>query len=199
MLKPICMMTAAICLVTCTEWLGAQSYTNGTDPSVVIRQNKAPATKLEGFRPAAGSVVVLGYDDLGSVGSPPINVDVREMSDTKGAKALGLSVEIIENWYRRDLSLVDADEIPSLLKGIDALLDTTANSTKFDNFEMRYETRGELLLTSYNIGHGKTYFSIQAGRDSPVLSGRLSAKDVQKFRALIDQAAQKVKAIESGK
>ena len=40
---------------------------------------------------------------------------------------------------------------------------------------------------------------IQAGRDSPVLSGRLSAKDMQKFRAMIDQALQKINAVQSGK
>jgi hypothetical protein len=192
-------MTAAICVGICTQLLGAQGITSTTEPSVVIHPNRPPATKLEAFKPAAGSVVVLGYDDLGSVGSPPVNVDVREMSDTKGAKTMGIAVEVIENWYRRDLSLVDADEIPGLLKGMDALLEMTANPTKFDNFEMRYETQGGLLLTGYNMGRGKQFFTIQVGRDSPVLSGRLNVKDIQKLRAMIEQAAQKISAVQSGK
>lgn len=198
MLKPTCMITAAFCMLICAGILGAQSITNSTDPSVVIRQNRPPATKLEAFK-AAGSTVMLGYDDLGSVGSPPVNVDVREMSDTKGVKAMGIGVEVTENWYRRDFSLVDADEIPGLIKGIDALLETSASSSKFENFEVRYETKGELMLTAYNLGHGKTFFTVQAGRDSPVLSGRLSAKDMQKLRSMIEQALQKIRVIGPGK
>jgi hypothetical protein len=197
MLKPACLMSAAIFALA--GLLGAQTFTNNSDPAVVVRQDRVPATKLEGFSPAAGSVVMLGYDELGSIGSPPVNVDVRQMSDTKGGKALGLAVEVTENWYRRDSSLVDADEIPGLLKGIDTLLDASANPTKFDNFEARYETKGELLLTAYSIGHGKPFFTVQAGRDSPVLSGRLSAKDMQKLRAMVEQAQQKISTIQSGK
>jgi len=199
MLKPAYLIYAAICLALSGGLLNAQYPTNSAEPSAAIQQSRTPATKLEGFKPSAGSVVMLGYDELGSVGSPPVNVDVREARDAKGAKALGISVEVTENWYRKDQSLVDADEIPDLLKGIDTLLEVDANPTKFENLEIRCITRGELLLTAYNVSRGRTYFTIQAGRDLPVVSGRLSAKDMSKFRAMIEQAAQKISSIASGK
>jgi hypothetical protein len=196
-MKPACLLIAAIFVFA--GFLGAQTFQSNSDPAIVIRQDKAPATKLEGFKPAAGSVVILGYDDLGSIGSPPVNVDVRQMSDTKGGKTLGIAVQVTENWYRKDTSLVDADEIPGLLKGIDSLIDAGSGSGKFDNVEVRYSTRGELLLTAYIINRGRPFFTIQAGRDSPVLSGRLSVKDMQKLRAIVEQAQQKINAIQSGK
>src|SRR5262245_65443573 len=78
-----------------------------------------PATKLEGFKPSAGSLVTFGYDELGQ---GLVSVDVRELRDSKGLIVRGLVVEVIENQYRTERSFVDADEIPELLKGIDALL-----------------------------------------------------------------------------
>src|SRR5208282_4154515 len=86
--------------------------------------NPPPATKMEGFKPAAGSVLTLGYDELGKVGG--VSVDVREMRDAKGANVRGLLVDVTQNQYRQERSFVDADEIPELLKGFDALLDVKA-------------------------------------------------------------------------
>ncbi|MDP9112443.1 MAG: hypothetical protein M3O20_02040, partial [Acidobacteriota bacterium] len=97
---------------------------------------QVPATKMEAFKPTAGSVLTLGYDELGRVSG--ISVDVREMRDSKGANARGLLVEITESQFRKERSFVDADEIPELIKGFDALLDVKDNPTQFKQFEVRY-------------------------------------------------------------
>src|SRR6266480_2579366 len=56
-----------------------------------------PATKLEGFRPAAGAVVTFAYNELGRVGGfLGVSVDVREMRDAHGAAVRGLVVEVRE-------------------------------------------------------------------------------------------------------
>jgi hypothetical protein len=129
-----------------------------------------PKTKLEAFRPAAGSVLILGYDYLGSVGR--VFVDVREFRDRMGRIARGLVVEVSESELRRERAFVDADEIPELLKGIDALLEVGANPTKFDNFEVRYTTRGDLQLTAYSSP--VRYADIQTNPDTSILTPRLS-------------------------
>jgi len=149
-----------------------------------------PATKLEGFKPAAGSVVTMCYDDLGSVGG--ISVDVREMRDTKGAAVRGLVVDITESEYRQERSFVDADEVGELLKGFDALLEVKANPTQFKNFEVRYTTRGELQLTAFSSSNGSILYAVQTGRTLKAQKLGLSAATMQKLRALFFAASQKI-------
>jgi hypothetical protein len=149
-----------------------------------------PATKIEAFSPAAGSVLTLGYDDLGSVGG--VSVDVRDMHDSKGGSVRGLVVEVTESQYRKERSFVDVDEVPELLKGFDALLEVKTNPTQFKNFEVRYTTRGELQLTAFNNARGVVLYAVQAGRPLKAESLGLSAADMQKLRGLFDAALQKL-------
>jgi len=154
-----------------------------------------PATKLEGFKPAAGSVVTFGYNNLGRVGGFGVSVDVREMRDARGVAVRGLVVEVYQGQYREERSFVDADEIPELLKGIDALLDVRANPTSFENYEVRYTTRGELQLTAYNSGKGDIHYAVQAGRVVTAQRTDLSADDMRKLRALFQAALDKLNSV----
>jgi hypothetical protein len=122
------------------------------------------ATKLEGFKPAAGSVVTVGITNLGRVSG--VSVDVRELRDGRGAPVRGLVVQVTENQYREERSFVDADEIPQLLRGIDALLEVRTNPTSFASFQVRYATRGELSVTAFNSSDGKIDYAVDAGRVS---------------------------------
>lgn len=153
-------------------------------------QPPPPATKIEGFKPAAGSVVTLGYDELGGVRG--ISVDARELRDQRGTQVRGLLVEITESQYRTERSFVDADEIPELLKGFDALLEVKANPTEFKNFEVRYTTRGELQLTAFNDSTGKILFAVQTGRITKAQRVGLSAEEMGQLRALFAAASQKL-------
>jgi hypothetical protein len=139
----------------------------------------------------------MGYDELGSVSG--FSVDVREMRDLNSSGARGLVVDITESQYRRERSFVDADEIPELLKGFDALLDVKANPTQFKNFEVRYTTRGELPLTAFNSSNGSIMFAVQAGRTLKAQRVGISASDMQKLRALFEAASQKLQAVASAK
>lgn len=150
----------------------------------------SPATKMEGFKPAAGSVLFFGYDDLGSVAG--VSVDVREMRDARASGVRGLLVEVTESQYRKERSFVDADEIPELLKGFDALLEVKSNPTAFKNFEVRYTTKGELQLTAFNSGSGSMMYAVQAGRVVKAQKVGLAAAEMQRLRVLFDAAAQKL-------
>jgi hypothetical protein len=156
-----------------------------------------PATKMEGFKPAAGSVVVFGYDDLGTVSG--ITVDARELRDAKGNSVRGLLVEVYESQYRQERSFVDADEIPELLKGFDALLDVKTNPTPFKSFEVRYTTKGELQLTAFSSSDGSVKYAVQAGRTLKAQRVGLGAADMQKLRGLFDAAAQKLATLTATK
>jgi hypothetical protein len=150
-----------------------------------------PATKLEAFKPAAGTVVTFGYDELGNVNGAA--VDVREVRETKGATVRGAVVTVNESEYRRETAFVDTDEIPELLRGIDALLAVQSNPTTFKNFEVRYNTRGDLRLTAFNNSRNQISYSIEAGRVSKAQTF-VDAGDLRKFREMFVAAQQKLAA-----
>ena len=149
-----------------------------------------PATKLEGFKPAAGSVVTVGITNLGRVSG--VSVEVRELRDGSRAPVRGLVVQVTEN-QNRQRSFVDSDEIPQLLRGIDALLDVRTNPTSFTSFEVRYATRGELSVTAFNSSDGKIDYAIDAGR---VLKARRVIDELQlrSLRKLFQTAHEMLRA-----
>jgi hypothetical protein len=157
-----------------------------------------PATKLEGFMAAPGSLMTTGYNEVGKdvtgiVALGPVSVEAREMRDAHGNVARGMIVEVIESETVRARSFVDAEEIPDLIKGLDAILDIVSNPTSFDYFEVRCVTRGELALTAYSNVKGTIRYSVQAGR---VVASRvvLDTHQMQVLRGLFATALQKLSA-----
>lgn len=147
-----------------------------------------PATKLEAFKPTTGSVVTVGYNSAGRIGRT--SVDVRDIHDATGRSVRGVVVRITESEYRSEAALIDADEIPELIKGIDALLAVDSNPTSFANFEVRYTTKGELQLTAFNRGAQISY-NVQTGRVVHA-NDFWGATDTQKLRAMIVLAQTKL-------
>lgn len=155
------MLTRVVLIVA----IAAVSRAAGQAPPTVgaAVATPVPATKVEAFRPAAGTVMTLGYNDLGEVSG--ISVDARELRDTRGGLVRGVAVEVTEGEYRDERSFVDADELPELIRGIDALLAVKNNPTRYESFEVRYTTKGELQITAYNSGQTIGY-AVRAGRVS---------------------------------
>lgn len=128
---------------------------------------------------------------------PPNLVDathVREYQGADGERVRGLLVEVEAGQYRRERSFVDADEIPELLRGIEALLALKQNPTSFQFFEHRYTTKGELQITVYNGAEGIRY-SIRAGRIIRAEVLNMTDGDLQKFRSLIASAQTRIQSL----
>lgn len=97
-------LLVGVFVIGCAQLKGeAQGVAGTAAQSTQAPAAPPPATKMEGFKPAAGSVLVFGYDDPGSIVG--ISVDVREMRDTKGSGVRGLLVEVTESQYRKERSL----------------------------------------------------------------------------------------------
>lgn len=142
----------------------------------------------------------MGYDEIEGVGG--VSVEVREMRDAQGGSVRGLLVRVSPDQYYRDLSFVDMDEIPGLLKGFDVLVDVKANPTKFESFEVQYSTRGGLQLTAFNnwnTGEDPILYDVRAlaGRERKASSKNLSLTDMRKLRALFETALQKLASLGS--
>ena len=184
-------LTKLLCLVllgTVVGWEPALGQAP-VQPAAVAPAAPAPATKLEAFKPAAGTVMTFGYNNLGTVSG--ISVDARELRDTKGGIVRGVAVEVTESEYREERSFVDTDELPELLKGIDALLSIKTNPTTFENFEVRYTTKGELQVTVFNRGGGDFRYVVQAGRTT-IARRYLDEDGLRKLRTMFETAMQEL-------
>ena len=147
-----------------------------------------PGTRLESFVPEGGSVATLGYEELGTLGRNRISVEVRQVRDGKGNSASGVAVLVSEGPARLERAFVDVDEIPDVLKGLDALLAIRGNPTPFKKFESRFTTRGLLSFVAYSNTTGAIEYSVQAGRPLPATVVNLDAVEVLKMRSMLETA-----------
>jgi hypothetical protein len=177
-------------VVALASWNAAEAQ--GVSPTAGQAPPPPPATKIEAFKPAAGSVVTLAYDELGVVRG--VSVDVREFREAAKTPVRGLVVDVTESQYRDERSFVDADEIPELLRGIDALLEVKTNPTQFENFEVRYTTKGELRLTAFNSGSDIKY-AVDAGRTLKA-TRHIEAEDMRKLRTIFAAAQTKLASLQ---
>ena len=161
---------------------------------VFVSPPPPPATLMERFKPANGSVLTIGSEDLGDVAG--ISVDVRELRDSSGNHARGVIVEM--NAGRQaphEQSFVDEDELPELLKGVDALLGVSQNPTPFKNFDIQYATRGELVLTASSSRNRGIVYRVEVGRLVKLRSGPLTAGEIHQLRTLFEGASQKLATV----
>jgi hypothetical protein len=150
-----------------------------------------PATRLEAFKPSAGSLVTVAYDQLGDLAFGRVRADVRELRDSKGGVVRGVLVRVSDSQYHQEQAYIDPDEIPELLRGIDAILRTRSNPTSFSAFELRYVTRGALEVSAYNTD-AYVQYAIQAGRVTTATALNLNRDDIVKFRAMLVAASDRL-------
>ena len=159
-------------------------------PPIVLQTPLPPATLMEGFQYPIGTLFTVGYDDLGEVAG--ISVEVREMRDAQGGRVRGVVVEVTTSPTVREQSLIDADEIPELLKGFDAMLEIRANPTQFKNFETRFATRGELILSANSSRNRGVLYAVEVGRLVKARRGGLNGGEMHQLRVLLEAASQKL-------
>jgi hypothetical protein len=114
------------------------------------------------------------------------------MHDTEGTSVRGLVVRVADTDRHEELSFIDEDEIPELLKGFDALLEVRGNPTTFKSFEVRYATRGELVLTVFSTPSGTVLFAVQPGRPLTARRAGLSTAEMLRLRNMFTIGAQKL-------
>jgi hypothetical protein len=148
----------------------------------------SPSTRLESFVPEAGAVMTLGFEELGTIGRGRIFVEVRQVRDSKGNSASGVAVVVSESGTRLERAFVDLDEIPDVLRNLDALLSIRGNPTPLKKFESRFNTRGLLSFVAYSNTAGAIEYAVQVGRPQPATISNLDAVDVLKMRGMLEAA-----------
>jgi hypothetical protein len=156
------------------------------------QSSSPPATKLEGFAPTEGAVIVLGFEAAGSVAG--ISVETRQIGDSRGMSAQGLAVDVSDAQGHKGRSYIDADEIPELMKGFTAILQVAANPTQLKNFEVRYKTRGEFEVSAFSNAGAALSYSVRAGRGTRV-SVVINSAQMERLRSLVDTSSQKLASL----
>jgi hypothetical protein len=157
---------------------------------IIIGPPPPPATALEAFNVPPGAVLMTAYEDLGEVDG--VFVEAREMRDGRNRRVRGIVVTIAGRQPRPEQAFIDPDEFVDLLKGFDALIAITTNPTgQFRNFDMRYSTRGELVLTASSTRNRGVLYGVEVGR---VVRTRrpLNGGEFSTLRTLVEAAQQKL-------
>lgn len=168
--------------------------------SLALAQEQAaaePATKLEAFQATTGTVVVRGFTTTGTVRGlgGVVTVDAREFRDAsnpnKRVTGISISVKEASRLERENTSFIDAEEIESLLQGLDYIGKATKEVTSFENFEAEYRTKGDFRVTAFNDNSGQLNIAVSSGRigKSTVY---LKASQLSELKALVEAARSKL-------
>jgi hypothetical protein len=129
-------------------------------------------TKLESLMSETGAVIVKGYTRVGSMNGSrgTAFVTAWEVTNARtGRREQGVMVEISDPTQNRpdseERAYIDYDELAPLLKGIDYILKLDDRATKLSRYETQYQTRGGLMLATFNTPDGvRTAISTLGGR-----------------------------------
>jgi hypothetical protein len=162
------------------------------DP-IILGPPPPPATALEAFHAAPGDVLMTSYEEMGEVVG--VFVEAREMRDSRGGRVRGVVVTVADRQPEPLQAFVDPDELAALLKGFDALLAITVNPNgEFRNFDMRYSTRGELVLTASSTRQRGVVYGVEVGRLQRTRRA-LNGGEFHQLRTLVEAAQQKLSTL----
>lgn len=118
-------------------------------------------TKLETLMSETGALIVKGYTRVGSMNGSrgAAYVTAWEVTNARtGHREQGVTVEIGEATQNRpdfeERAYLDYDELDPLLKGIEHILKLDDRATKLSRYEAQYQTRGGLVLVTFNTPNG---------------------------------------------
>ena len=162
--------------------------------------NQYPATLLETLENAAGQVVVKGTAPIGtmSVGSTIVSVVCKEDKlISTGNKQYGVMIGIKPGGQAEDRTVIDYDEMASLLGSVDYLLKVDWSVTSLASFDASYTTRAGLRLKAFSSKRtSKIEYALNG---SHLTKGILLSPDqVSQFYALVAQAKAKLDTLQNG-
>jgi hypothetical protein len=190
-------VTVALAWLAAAAPAAAQPPASGTTQEpIILGPPPPPATALEGFLARPGEILSTAYEELGEVAG--VFVEAREMRESgAGRRVRGIVVTLTSarQGAAPEQAFIDRDEIAALLKGFEALLAITTNpSGEWRNFDMRYATRGELVLTASSTRQRGVIYGVEAGR---VLRARrrLDGGEFHQLKILVEAAQQKLNTL----
>lgn len=172
--------------------LAAQSRAQAT--------NEYPATVLETLENAMGQVVVKGTEPIGtlSVGSTVVSLVCKEDKlISTGNKQYGIMIGINPGGRTEDRTVIDYDEMDSLLRSVDYLLKIDWSVTSLSSFNASYTTRAGLRVAAFSSKRtNKIEFALTGSHAAKGIL--LSPDQVSQFYSLLAQAKTRLDALRNG-
>jgi hypothetical protein len=147
-------------------------------------------TKIELFESRTGAVLIKSFVEVYEIGrwlealnkysvSPAGTVEAWELVDAKnGAKALGVKVKLDRFVF------IDLEEIDAVLKGIDYVLNYEPGKTRFEDWEIVFESKDGLKIIAANYSRGIFYAAKTGGK-----THRFHKKsDLKEFKSGLEKA-----------
>jgi hypothetical protein len=160
--------------------------------TVVILDTNAPKTKLEAFEAQTGTVIVKGVAQIGSMFAQGGTVSVRskESKDAgTGKKEYGIAIGLKENNRPEDITIIDYDELDSLLDGIDYIVKINRTVSALPSFSARYVTKGGFRVAAYSSNNRPgTIQALLQGSHTARSRILLAPDQLAKFQVLVQQA-----------
>lgn len=175
-------------------------FLTGTTPA---QDTNAPLTNLEAFEAQTGTVIVRGSALIGTISAETGTVSVRCKESTEpgsGRKEYGVAVALKEGGRPEDTTVIDYDELDSLLNGLDYVSKANHSITSLPNFDALYRTGGGLRVDVYTSTKrsGAVQAALQSGHigQARVL---LSTDQLARFQNLIRQAKSRLDLLRANK
>lgn len=150
-------------------------------------------TRLETLMYETGAVIVKGYTRVGSMSGSrgAANFTAWEVTEVvSGRTERGVGVEISDTTPNRpdfeERAYIDYDELTPLLKGIDQIMKLDDKVTRLARFEAQYQTRGGLVLVTFNTPSGYAAAISTSGGRRPRFV--LRPTGLAEFRNLLESA-----------
>jgi hypothetical protein len=161
----------------------------------------APATRLEVMETNTGTIIIKGTAPVGSVSvnAGSVSVTCKEDTDVSaGHKEYGIAITVSVANQFDDRTIVDYDELDSLLNAVDYLSKIDWTATSLASFNASYTTKGGFRIAAFSSKRASVIeFSIRGGHMGKGIL--LEQNHLAQFRGLIDQARRKLDSIRTDK
>ena len=161
-----------------------------------------PATKLEGFETNTDTVIIKATAPIGEVQARggALAVRCREITDAgNGHRERGILIDIASAGPVEDSTLIDYDELDSLLDGLDYIAKLDWAVTPLPSFSAVYTTKGGFRAAAFGSRRtGSIEFSARSTRVNrpPLL---LSRDQLGQLRSLVEQGKAKLDSLHKEK
>lgn len=154
----------------------------------LITSTNAPATEIENFEMQTNVIIVKGYGEIGTVttGEGVISVLAKESDNvTDGGKQYGLAIAFSAN-QAHTASILDYDELDSLIHGLDFLAKVSYNVTTMPSFDAGLTTKSGFRISAHSERRrGAIQLYLQFGE---IVKVPVSADQFAQFQNLIGEA-----------
>jgi len=178
----------------CLLALGSRGQDQATNPCIA-----PPPTELETFESQTGRVIIKGSAPIGTMTVDDMTVSIVCKEDTDagaGRKEYGLEIDLGQANRVEDRTVVDYDELASILSALDYLAKVDWSVTTLASFDASYTTKGGFKVAAFSSRRsGSIEYRMRSAR---MPKGKaISPSQLVQFRSLIDEAKRKLDSIRS--